>query len=226
MEVGNTNETGKKSFVLYIDAKELWESLPDAQAGKLIKQVFRYMAGEDPESPDDLTKYLFIQIKSTLDRDQNKWEASKQARSENGKKGGRPPKPKKAIGSEEKLNKAKIANGLGEKLSKANKAVSVTVNANDTVNENEIVDDKLYDVDFLLKIYLANDKLIRAVKEKSEFNGGISLESRLVEFNKFLKAKDQWQKTWKDYTSHFLNWHEKSKKDSTSDSPTFNSPVI
>lgn len=226
MEVGNTNETGKKSFVLYTDAKELWESLPDAQAGKLIKQVFSYMAGEDPEPPDDLTKYLLIQIKSTLDRDQNKWEASKKARSENGKKGGRPPKPKKTIGSEEKLDKAKKANGFGEKLSKANKAVSVTVNANDTVNENEIVDDKLYDVDFLLKIYLGNDNLIRAVKEKSEFSGGISLESRLVEFNKFLKAKDQGQKTWKDYTSHFLNWHEKSKKAITSDSPTFNSPVL
>lgn len=224
MAVGITDKTGKKSFVLYNDTKELWESLSDEQAGKLIKHIYSYAVGDDPNPPDDMTRLLSIQIKKALDRDQNKWEAVKEARSISGKKGGRPPKVKKAIGFDEKQSEANITNGYQEKQNQANKAVSV--NANATVNENEIVDEELYDIDDLLQNYLANPKLIKAVKEKSAFDGESSLEIRLIEFNKFLKAKNEFQKTWKDYTSHFLFWHEKSKKSKTSVSPIFNSPVI
>ena len=47
MAVGNTKETGKKSFVLYMDAKELWESLSNEQAGKFIKHIYDYAAGDE-----------------------------------------------------------------------------------------------------------------------------------------------------------------------------------
>lgn len=109
MVEGNPDE--KKSFVLYADHKELWENLPDEQAGKLIKHTYRYVVGENPEPPDDMTKFLFYQIKATLDRDHKKWEAVKEARSDSGKKGGRPLKAKKANGFEEKQGK-KVLPGL------------------------------------------------------------------------------------------------------------------
>lgn len=167
--------------------------------------------GEDPASPDEMTKLLSIQIKKTLDRDQNKWEEVKKARSKNGKKGGRPKKAKKAI-------------AFSEKQSKAKKAVSVNVNA--TVNENESDDEEFYDIDFLYQKYLANKELIKAVKEKMGITETSTLEKRLLEFNKFLKAKDQCKKTWKDYTAHFLSWQSKSPKSQYSSIPIFNSPVI
>ena len=226
MEVGNIKEIGKKSFVLYIDGKELWESLPDDQAGKLIKQVFRYMAGENPEPPDDLTKFLFIQNKSTLDRDQNKWQAIKEARSKSGKKGGRPPKANKADGFEEKQNEAKKANGLEEKQNEAIEAVIDNANGTATVIGNENVDRDLYDVDILLKKYLANEDLVEAAKQKMGFSGRSTLQKRLNEFNLCLKSKGQPKKTWNDYLSHFMYWDSKYSKSAQSDAPTFNSPVI
>lgn len=211
MGIGIKDQERKKSFVLYTDTRELWESLPYEQAGKLIKHIYSYVVGEDPIPPDELTKLLFYQIKATLDRDHKKWKEVKAARSESGKKGGRPPKAKKAIGFEGKQSEAKKA---------------VKVNANATVNENGSDDEEFYDIDFLYQKYTANKDLIKAVKEKVGINDRLILERRLLEFNKFLKAKDQCKKTWKDYTAHFLSWHNKSPKSHHSSTPTFNSPVI
>ena len=97
MGIGIKDQDRKKSFVLYTDTRELWESLSDEQAGKLIKHIYSYAVGEDPDSPDEMTKLLSIQIKKTLDRDQNKWEEVKKARSKNGKKGGGQKKQKKQL---------------------------------------------------------------------------------------------------------------------------------
>ena len=205
------NQTKKKSFVLYTDTMELWDSLSDEQAGKLIKHIYSYAVGNEPEAPDEITRLLSIQIKKTMDRDQKKWEEVRKSRSKSGKKGGRPSKAKKAIGFEEKQNEAKKA---------------VSVNANATVNENESDDEEFYDIDFLYQKYLYNKDLIKAVKEKVGITETSTLEKRLLDFNKFLKAKDQCKKTWKDYTAHFLSWQSKSPKSQYSSIPTFNSPVI
>lgn len=196
MEVEKTLE--KKSFVLYIDHKELWKNLSDEQAGKLIKHIYSYVVGEGAKPPDEMTKLLFYQIKATLDRDQKKWEAVRNARSENGKKGGRP-------------SKAKKANGFEEKQTKAKKAVSVNANDTGTVNVNDTADEELYDLDILQKKYLANIDLVTAVKEKLGFSESLTLENRLTEFNKFLKARNQFKKDWTDYIAHFLYWHENQK---------------
>lgn len=211
MEVEKTPE--KKSFVLYIDHKELWENLSNEQAGKLIRHIYSYVVGEDAKPPDEMTKLLFYQIKATLDRDQKKWEEVRKSRSENGKKGGRP-------------SKAKKANGFEEKQTKAKKAVSVNVNDTATVNVNDSADEELNDLDILQQKYLANEDLVTAAKRKFHFNGQSDLKKRLTEFNLFLKAKDQNEKSWRDYVSHFMFWHEKSKKLNKSNGPTFNSPVI
>lgn len=89
MGKGIKDHQRKKSFVLYTDTLELWDSLSDEQAGKLIKHIYRYAVGDDPEEPDEMTRLLSIQIKKTMDRDQKKWE-----------------EVKKAIGFEEKQNEA------------------------------------------------------------------------------------------------------------------------
>lgn len=76
----------KKSFLMYLDNKDVFYELDDKKAGKLIKGIFRYHeTGEIIE--DRNLKPLFIILKNTFDRDEKKWEDIKQKRSEAGKKG-------------------------------------------------------------------------------------------------------------------------------------------
>tara|TARA_R110000796_G_scaffold33154_1_gene86243 strand:+ start:586 stop:1338 length:753 start_codon:yes stop_codon:yes gene_type:complete len=75
----------KKSFILYLDQKELFDSLPDEIAGKLIKHIFSYVNCEDPVSDDLIITVAFASIKQSLKRDLKKWESSITQRSEAGK---------------------------------------------------------------------------------------------------------------------------------------------
>ena len=75
----------KKSFILYLDQKELFDSLPDEIAGKLIKHIFSYVNCEDPVSDDLIITVAFASIKQSLKRDLKKWESSIAQRSEAGK---------------------------------------------------------------------------------------------------------------------------------------------
>lgn len=79
----------KKSFVLYTDSRPQWEKLTDEQAGRLIKSVIAYSdTGEEPDFREfPMEDIMFEGLKAQLNRDAEKWEASKKARSEAGKKG-------------------------------------------------------------------------------------------------------------------------------------------
>jgi len=77
---------GKKSFIAYSDWKDTFDSLPDEVAGKLIKHIFAYVNDENPISDDYAITAVFSNIKNTLKRDLEKWEAQLQQRSEAGKK--------------------------------------------------------------------------------------------------------------------------------------------
>ena len=117
----------KKSFVLYADFAETAHKLGDADAGKLFKMILDHANGEDTTTDNLLLEIAFGPIKLQMDRDAAKWQKTREARSEAGKKGGRPSKQAEA-------NKA---NASFVKQSKANKAVSVTdtvtVTGTDTV---------------------------------------------------------------------------------------------
>ena len=76
----------KKSFVLYVDAKETWEELTDEEAGKLIKHVFRYVNDENPTADDPIVKIAFLPIKQALKRDLKKWEEKQEQRRQAGLK--------------------------------------------------------------------------------------------------------------------------------------------
>lgn len=77
----------RDSFILYTEQKEIFESLSDEQAGKLIKQIFDYInTGREPEV-EGMLKVAFIPIRQILDRNNNKWENTKKKRSEAGRRG-------------------------------------------------------------------------------------------------------------------------------------------
>jgi len=74
----------KKSFILYVDQKELWNKLPDEIAGKLIKHIYSYVSDENPSSDDLIIEIAFEPIKQQLKRDLKLFEEKRIKRSEAG----------------------------------------------------------------------------------------------------------------------------------------------
>ena len=115
----------RDSFILYTEQKEIFESLSDEQAGKLIKQIFNYInTGQEP-TLDGMLKVAFIPIRQNLDRNNDKWEDVKKKRSEAGKAGAK----KRWDNKDEKKEIAKIANAKFDR----NEIAKIAVNVNDNV---------------------------------------------------------------------------------------------
>ena len=113
----------KKSFVLYLDNRELFDDISDEDAGKLIKHIFSYVSDENPKPANITVKLLFIGIKSQLKRDLKKYEKVCKRNKDNGLKGGRPKNP----------TEPKKPSGLIDNPTKPKKADS----DNDSGNDNE-----------------------------------------------------------------------------------------
>ena len=112
----------KKSFILYADQQGVFKQLPDDVAGRLIKHIFSYVNDENPSTEELIINIAFEPIKQSLKRDLKRWQEYIEKQSLNGKKGGRPPKPKESQETQAFLDKPK-------------KADSVSVSDNDNVKE-------------------------------------------------------------------------------------------
>ena len=73
---------GKKSFILYLQQRSVFDGLDDEEAGKLIKTIFSYVCDENPQ-PTGMTKYAFEIIKPVLKADLKKYEEKKEKYTEN-----------------------------------------------------------------------------------------------------------------------------------------------
>ena len=126
----------KKSFVMYKDWKSTSDHLTMEERGMLLTAIFEYQTSGTV--PCDLSRVLnvaFTPIKQQFDRDHTAYEETRQKRIENGKKGGRPKKPKGLEKNQKVLEEPK---GFNENQTKAKKAVNVNGNANVNVNDNVI----------------------------------------------------------------------------------------
>ncbi|MDE6148590.1 MAG: hypothetical protein K2F81_00630 [Ruminococcus sp.] len=119
----------KKSFVVYTEWRPAIEKLTNEERGKLFLAMLNYADTGELSNLSPVADIVFTLIKSTLDRDAEKWENTRKKRAEAGKKGGRPK-------SENNDEKAKKANDFCEKQTKTKKAVNVNVNGNVNVNDN------------------------------------------------------------------------------------------
>lgn len=92
-----SDNSNHKSFMLYCDQIELLKKLTDEQAGVLIKNIYSYCGNgrKCPKIENPMVDMVFTSIKISLDRDHKTWLNKSRANKENGKKGGRPRKPKK-----------------------------------------------------------------------------------------------------------------------------------
>lgn len=64
----------KKSFILYSDQLEMVNQLSDEQAGLLLKHIYQYSIKPEFNSiKDPAVKIAFTAIKTSIDRDTNKY---------------------------------------------------------------------------------------------------------------------------------------------------------
>jgi len=127
----------KKSFVLYSDHKELFETLSDKDAAELIRHIFRYVSDENPISDNPIVNISFITIKLQLKRDLVKYEESKTSKAESG-----------ALGNLKRWNTDLYAKVIKDEITLAEAVIiakcrkasqtiaNIAVNVNDNVNVN------------------------------------------------------------------------------------------
>lgn len=70
----------------------MFESLPDEQAGKLIKGAFAYHMGDNVQMDDPILSAVFDMIKAVIDQNKEAYAKTCERNAENGRKGGRPKK--------------------------------------------------------------------------------------------------------------------------------------
>ena len=134
----------KKSFILYVDQKDLWNKLPDDIAGKLIKHIYSYVSDENPTSKDLIIEIAFEPIKQQLKRDLKLFEEKRVKRSEAGIAGANKRWQEIANDSKRISTIAKIADN---------------VNVNDNVNVIDNIDYQAL-LDFVNKSFGRNFKVV------------------------------------------------------------------
>lgn len=134
----------KKSFILYSDQKELFDTLSDENAGKLIKHIFSYVNDEHPKNEDELINLLFIPIKQHLKRDLVKFEARRKQRSEAGKRSAEARSVKK---------RSTKSTSVKKRSTKSTDNVNDNDNDNDNVNVNDNVILKEKEIETLKEKY-------------------------------------------------------------------------
>lgn len=124
----------RDSFILYTEIREVIETLTLEQKGILFQAILDYASGIPINITDPIVNIAFIPIKQNLDRNNEKWEQKKIARSEAGKKGMRNRWHK---GESEEDNKDNNVIGVNNKNNNAYQDITnITVNENVNVNGN------------------------------------------------------------------------------------------
>ena len=132
----------KNSFIVYAaDIKETLDKLTDDQVAELFRGMVDYqITGEAPEFSGVL-EFAFIPIRQQMDRDNTKWERTREKRVESGRQGGLRSGEVRKSKAENEANEASASKSKQTKQNEANEAVNVNVNVNDNVNGNVNVSD-------------------------------------------------------------------------------------
>lgn len=176
----------KKSFILYVDQKDLFNKLPDEIAGKLIKHIYSYVSDENPKSDDLIVEIAFEPIKQQLKRDLKLFEEKRVKRSEAGLAGATKrwkEMPNDANEWQKIANDSKRINGIAK--------IADNVNVNDNVISKDIYRSFAHlsitnsDVEKLLEKYSINeiDEVLDSIEN---FKGNKKYTSLYLTANKWL----------------------------------------
>lgn len=132
-------DPAKKSFVFYYDWRSRFDALTDAESKALLIAMLDYAEyGKTPNFRGNrILDAMFSTVKTLIDDDFDRWLARTNAKRENGKKGGRPPKEATTPANQETeknlVGSVRGYSGLVE-----------PDNGNEYVNENEYDNDNEY----------------------------------------------------------------------------------
>lgn len=173
----------KKSFILYVDQKDLWNKLPDDIAGKLIKHIYSYVSDENPISDDLMIEIAFEPIKQQLKRDLKLFEEKRVKRSEAGIAGANKRWQPMANDSKRINDIAKIADNVND-------------NVNDIYRSFAHLSISVNEVDKLLEKYSINqiDETLDAIEN---YKGNKKYVSLYLTATKWL-SKNASSDTYKD----------------------------
>lgn len=132
-----------RTFIVYDEIKDTLDEMTDEEIGKLFRGMVDYhVTGEEPDLKGGL-KFAFIPIRQQMDRDDEKWNKTREARAEAGRKGGAPKGNQNAQKDEEnKQKQTKQANGCFDSEKQTKQAVNVNVNEDVNVDVNvDVIDD-------------------------------------------------------------------------------------
>lgn len=127
-------DEGKKGFIMFLSFADIIQELTDEEAGHLLKAIMQHEGGEEVDLGNDrLLKVAYTAITSDIDRQDEKWEKTRYARSEAGKLGGAPKGNKNA--SKNKQNKQKQTETNKNKQNKHEVEVEVEVEVEEEVEK-------------------------------------------------------------------------------------------
>ena len=82
-------DEGKKGFILFLNFLPVIDALTDEEAGRLIKAIMHHENGEEIDLTNDrLVQAAYLGITPQIDLQNEKWEKTKEARREAGRRGG------------------------------------------------------------------------------------------------------------------------------------------
>lgn len=135
----------KDSFILYTEQLEVIDKLTDEQVGKLFRTIKKYVLTGETDELDLITELAFKPIQQTIDKNNKKWEETREKRAEAGKKGmqSRWDKDNISITNYNKkdfvINEDNKNNKAIAKDNKNNKAILKITKITDNVNVNDNV---------------------------------------------------------------------------------------
>jgi len=127
----------KKSFILHLDSLSILEEMTFEQKGILFDAIYKHQLGEEIIL-DFAMKMAFAPFKNQFNRDDEKYNEFKEKQSDNGKKGGRPPKTKPL---EENPNNPSLFDKSQKSLNVSD-SVSINESASKNVKVNNIEERK------------------------------------------------------------------------------------
>ena len=126
-------DEGKKGFIMFLSFADIIQELTDEEAGRLLKAIMQHEGGEEVDLGNDrLLKVAYTAITADIDRQDEKWEKTRYARSEAGKLGGAPKGNKNAS-----KNKQEQTETNKNKQNKHEVEVEVEVEVEDEVEKKK-----------------------------------------------------------------------------------------
>lgn len=132
----------RDSFVLYTKIKDTVDELTLEQKGELFQAILDYQATGEVPKLEGVVKIAFIPIRQDLDANNEKWEKTRQARSEAGKKSAEQ-RLANSNKSQQTSTKSTNVEFVQQTGTNSNKQEQTGTNSTDNVNVNVYVNDNV-----------------------------------------------------------------------------------